>query len=267
MQQVFTAKYGVQTIFPFFIQKRGFPDLAATADWTPATGDVKISKDSGNFANVTNLPTAVGGSGSVGWTITLTATEMQAARLVIQIVDSATKAVEDDGFTVETFGNASGAYAFDLSVASQVVASVTGAVGSVTGSVASVTGAVGSVTGNVGGSTASVVGAVGSVTGNVGGNVVGSVASVTAVSDKTGYTLSNTGIDAILDRPIAEPAGVFAWASASLRTIIQHMGIVSRNKVTQTATTTLIRNNADNATLATSTVSDDGTVFTRGSLS
>jgi len=52
---------------------------------------------------------------------------------------------------------------------------------------------------------ASVTGAVGSVTGNVGGNVVGSVASVTApvtagtVSDKTGYSLSSAGIQAIWD--------------------------------------------------------------------
>lgn len=52
---------------------------------------------------------------------------------------------------------------------------------------------------------ASVSGAVGSVTGNVGGNVAGSVGSVTAavtagtVSDKTGYSLSSAGVQAIWD--------------------------------------------------------------------
>jgi hypothetical protein len=56
-----------------------------------------------------------------------------------------------------------------------------------------------------GGAVASVTGAVGSVTGNVGGNVVGSVASVTAGvtvttnNDKTGYTLSSAGIQAVWD--------------------------------------------------------------------
>ena len=80
------------------------------------------------------------------------------------------------------------------------VGSVTGAVGSVTGAVGSVTGAVGSVTGAVG----SVTGAVGSVAGNVGGNVVGSVGSVTTVSDKTGYALSNGGIDALFTRALTE---------------------------------------------------------------
>ncbi len=47
---------------------------------------------------------------------------------------------------------------------------------------------------------ASVTGAVGSVTGNVGGNVVGSVGSVTTVSDKTGYSLSSAGVQAIWDK-------------------------------------------------------------------
>lgn len=68
----------------------------------------------------------------------------------------------------------------DAKVASDVtIASVTGAVGSVTGAVGSVTGAVGSVTG-----------AVGSVTAGV---------TVTTNNDKTGYTLSAAGIQAVWD--------------------------------------------------------------------
>jgi len=61
------------------------------------------------------------------------------------------------------------------------------------------------ITGNLSGSVGSVTGAVGSVTGNVGGNVVGSVASVTAGvtvttnNDKTGYTLSAAGVQAVWD--------------------------------------------------------------------
>ena len=125
----------------------------------------------------------------------------------------------------------------------QVVASVSGAVGSVTGNVGgnvtgtvgSVVGAVGSVTGNVGGNVVgsvgsvvgavgSVTGAVGSVTGNVGGNVVGSVASVTAGvtvttnNDKTGYRLSATGVDDILDEvtdgAVTLRQGTRLWNSA-----------------------------------------------------
>lgn len=123
-------KYGVQTTIRFPLIKRNVLDLAATADYTPATGDTKISKDGGNFANTTNNPAAVGGTGSVGWTLTLTATEMQAAQIAIQIVDAATKAVEDQFILISTYGNASAEHAFDLDSAV-----VTPADGSITAAV------------------------------------------------------------------------------------------------------------------------------------
>jgi hypothetical protein len=107
MSAFFLAKYNTQTTFRFPVVKRGVVDLAATADWTPATGDTKISKDGGNFANTTNNPSATGGTGSVGWTLTLTATELSAAEINVQIVDSATKAIEDQWITIYTYGNAS----------------------------------------------------------------------------------------------------------------------------------------------------------------
>lgn len=109
------AKYGTQTDIRFGIVKRGVVDLAATADWTPATGDTKVSKDGGNYANSTNNPAAVGGTGSVGWKVTLSATELQCAELNLQIVDSATKAVEDQFLTVYTYGHASAKIQADLS--------------------------------------------------------------------------------------------------------------------------------------------------------
>src|SRR5262249_13178258 len=82
---------------------------------TPATGDVKVSKDGGNVANITTLPVAVGGTGSALWEFTLSATEMQAAEIVIQVVDSATKAVQDQAISVLSFGNASAGVQIDWS--------------------------------------------------------------------------------------------------------------------------------------------------------
>ena len=108
------AKYGVQTSFRFAVIKSASSDLAASGDWTPATGDTKISKDGGNFANTSNNPSAVGGTGSVGWTLTLTATELQAAEVNVQIVDSATKAIEDQYLVIYTYGNASAKILPDL---------------------------------------------------------------------------------------------------------------------------------------------------------
>ena len=109
------AKYGTQTTFRFPVVKRGVVDLAASGDWTPATGDTKISKDGGNVANTSNNPSAVGGTGSVLWSITLTAAELQAAEVVIQIVDSATKAIEDQTLVIYTYGHASAKIQADLS--------------------------------------------------------------------------------------------------------------------------------------------------------
>src|SRR5574343_1659085 len=111
----FLAKYGVQTSFRFAVIKSSSSDLAATGDWTPATGDTKISKDGGNVANTSNNPTAVGGTGSVLWSITLTAAELQAAEVVIQIVDSATKTIEDQTLVIYTYGHASAKIQADLS--------------------------------------------------------------------------------------------------------------------------------------------------------
>jgi hypothetical protein len=68
--------------------------------------------------------------------------------------------------------------------------------------------------------------------------------------------------DAVLDEPIPEPSGVFTWAG-SLRNIIGWLGALGRNKTTQTATLTTLRNDADSADIATSTVDDTAGTFTR----
>jgi hypothetical protein len=95
-------QYGVAQTVYFTCYKAGTADFAATADWTPATGDTKISKDGGNVANTSNNPAAVGGTGSVWWSLALTATEWQAGQILIQIVDSATKAIDDVSLAYST---------------------------------------------------------------------------------------------------------------------------------------------------------------------
>lgn len=111
----YLSKYGVARKIRIPIVKRGVVDHAVGADWTPAAGDVKIAKDGGAAANVTNLPTAIAMGNSTVWEFSLTATEMQAAQINVTVGDSATKAVEDDGFDIETYGNASAQHAVDLS--------------------------------------------------------------------------------------------------------------------------------------------------------
>lgn len=111
------AAYGAALTIEIPMIKRGVVDFAVSADWTPAAGDVKISKDGGAAANVTNLPTAIAmGNGAV-WQFAFTTGEMACGRAVITVVDSATKAVEDQAIEIRTFGNASAAMPFDLGTA------------------------------------------------------------------------------------------------------------------------------------------------------
>lgn len=107
---------GADIIIP--IVKAGASDFAVAADWTPATGDVKISKDGGASANIGTLPTFITG---IGWKFVFTNTELTAGRINVNIVDSATKAIEDQHLIIETFGNASAQTSFDLDLATQDV--------------------------------------------------------------------------------------------------------------------------------------------------
>jgi hypothetical protein len=111
-------KYATATTITFPMIKVGSVDFAVSADWPPATGDCKISKDGGNVANTSNLPTAVGGTGPALWKLTLTIAEMSAGEVLIQIVDAATKAVEDQAIMINTYGSdPSALHDFDIDAA------------------------------------------------------------------------------------------------------------------------------------------------------
>lgn len=126
----YLAKYGVAFKVRIPDIKRSANDFANGTDWpTPAAGDSQISKDGGAFANTTNLialsQTMGSTRGGATWEISLTATEMQAAEIVVMIVDASTKLVEDQTVTIQTYGHASAAMAFDLGTATVVASSVT----------------------------------------------------------------------------------------------------------------------------------------------
>lgn len=96
----FFRPYGVAAKIRAPMVKAGSDDLAASADWTPATGDVKVSKDGGAIANVGTLPAVI--SSSAMWEFTLSATEMEADEITVTVIDSATKAVKDTAFSIRT---------------------------------------------------------------------------------------------------------------------------------------------------------------------
>jgi hypothetical protein len=107
-------KYGESATILFPLIDYGAQDFEATPV-TFAAGDTKISKDEGAFANTTNNPTH---EGMGMYSLVLTATEMQAARLMVTLVDTATKAWEDQAIIISTYGNASAQHAFDLDTVS-----------------------------------------------------------------------------------------------------------------------------------------------------
>lgn len=114
-------KYGTQTDIYFPLIDAGTNNFAGSGDFTHSAGDTKISKDGGAAANTTNAPTAIAMGNASMWKLTLTATEMQAAKVMVTVSDAATKAVEDQMIPIATYGNASAEHAFDLDTATQNV--------------------------------------------------------------------------------------------------------------------------------------------------
>lgn len=91
----------------------------------------------------------------------------------------------------------------------------------------------------------------------------GHISNVDTLTTYTGDTPQTGDVYALMNSSTTEPTSVPA-STASRAVKIDYLFTKTRNKSTQTATTQLVRNNADNATIATVTVSDDGTTFTKG---
>ena len=101
MSKVYFRKYGESTTFNFDLFEIDGIDFKT--DTVHVSGDTKLMKDEGAEANTTNGFTDEG----QGYSIVLTATEMEYARGRLYIVDQGTKAWLDTGITIETYGHAS----------------------------------------------------------------------------------------------------------------------------------------------------------------
>lgn len=93
-------KHGVSTTIPFVLFTDDGEDFETGA--VHASGDTTIMKDEGAEVNTTNGFTDEG----TGYAIVLTATEMEAARIVIYISDQTTPNIWlDDYIVIETYSN------------------------------------------------------------------------------------------------------------------------------------------------------------------
>lgn len=117
----FLRKYGTGTGSDVYIPMVTAGATDTNPTWTPAAGDVKISKDGGAAANIGTLPTSVTMGNSKMWKFVFADAELQAKLIAVTVSDSATKAVEDTQFNVETYGHASALHPFDLATATQSV--------------------------------------------------------------------------------------------------------------------------------------------------
>jgi len=108
MQGPFLRKYGTETKIDFDLYETDGSDLKTDA--VHATGDTKIAKDEGSETNTVNGFVNDGN----GYSITLTAVEMQAARIKVYIVDQGAKTWLDTTIVIETYGSEDSQHAFNL---------------------------------------------------------------------------------------------------------------------------------------------------------
>ncbi len=247
-------------------QFKGSPTIAA--------GDFMVSTDGGSFVNLATLPDVYPAT-SRSVRIRLSAGEMTGEKVVVIGVDQAGAEWDDIfiGITPEPVNRKAdvAAYSSGLTPLQPTVAGRTLDV-STTGEAGVDWANIGSPSTSVGlsGTTISTVttspdssgtttlltrlpGALTVTSGKVDVNSLGS----TAKSEVNAEVLDVLTVDTY-----AEPGSVPS-ATASLKDKIGWIQAVSRNKITQTATTQTLRNDGDSGTISTSTVSDDGTTFTR----
>lgn len=104
-------KRNVGTTIYFPMLKSGSQDFATNSDWTPVAGDVQYSVDGAAFGNPDTTTPTYEGNGM--WSLPLLAAEVDGKVTMVTIIDSATKAVEDQAVLIATFGDDSAQLSFN----------------------------------------------------------------------------------------------------------------------------------------------------------
>ncbi len=102
------AKYGVEYVLSFELYEVDGVDLRVDA--ADAGSDCTIRKDQGADATATNDFVDEG----MSYSLTVSATEMEAKEVTVHIIDSATKVWLDKVIVIETYGHASALHAMDF---------------------------------------------------------------------------------------------------------------------------------------------------------
>lgn len=277
MPSYFPPKKGVEYIFYISLAAQSQANTFQSNP-TIASGDFKVSIDGGALANLATLP-AVTPASSKMVKVTLSTSEMNGDNITFVGSDASGAEWRDIVVNIQTAARQLDDLAYPTTTGRSIDVTATGAVGVDWGNVENPTTTLG-----LSGTTIKTATDVETDTDAIladtnelqtdwvnGGRLDLLVDAVKAKTDNLPASPAATGdiptaaaiADAVLDDPITEPAGVFTW-SGSLRTIIGWLGALGRNKILQTSSLSTLRNDADNADVAESVVSDDGTTFTRG---
>jgi len=121
MGSIYLRKYGVATTVDFCLYELDGTDLVTTA--ASATGDITLYRDE---APVETLDADVFVDEGAIYSLVLSLAEMQAARIIVCIVDQSNPKIWlDKVLIIETYGNASAQHAFDLASATVTLSSAT----------------------------------------------------------------------------------------------------------------------------------------------
>ena len=96
--------------------------------------------------------------------------------------------------------------------------------------------------------------------------VTGTKNTLDSLNDLSAAQVNSEVLDVLTTDTFAEPSSV-PLATSSLKDKIGWLFMLARNKLTQTSTTAAVRDDGDTTDVATSSVSDNGTTFTRGEYS
>jgi len=117
MASHYLRKYGVEATVDFELYKLDGTGLKIDA--ASATGDITLNRDE---AAEEQLDADAFVDEGKSYSLVLSATEMEAARIIVHIIDQSSPQVWlDKTLIVETYGNASAQHAFDLDTATQDV--------------------------------------------------------------------------------------------------------------------------------------------------
>ena len=255
----FLRRYATTTTLNFPLVSFNSVSFTSTASLT--TADMKLSLNEGAF---TTVGTAIVNEGSFGYSYACTTADLTAARVMMIIKHTAATVVfEDQCILVETYGNTAAQHTWDFSLA-QVVTVGTISAGAVGAGMLSA-GAFAAGFFSAGGVAAGAIsaGAIAAGAISAGGIAAGAISAGGIATDAIDAdALAADAVTEIWNVAAIQPTAVPS-ITATVISAFSWIYTLSRNRITQSSTVQTIFQTDGLTSIAASSVSDDGTTFTK----